>query len=67
MESSTVCPPGGIIDTYEEEEGVLLPSGILRERAVELVVAVMNTKTPTQCRQFIEKGLEMCVSHGIAQ
>eukprot|EP01038_Epipyxis_sp_PR26KG_P013210 gene13210-17703_t len=54
---------GGVIDMFPNiSDG---PSGILRERAVELVTAVMNVKSFDQKRQFISDGLNLCVKSGL--
>ena len=41
------------------------PSGILRERAVELMVAVMGKKTEEEKQHFLKVGLDICSSKGI--
>lgn len=54
-------PPGGLIDMGEDG----LPTGILRERAVELIVAVMGKKSPAELQRFISEGLRLCSEMGL--
>lgn len=54
-------PHGGIID--KDEQGV--PTGILRERAVELIVAIMGKKSHQDISRFITEGLRLCSSMGL--
>jgi predicted amidohydrolase YtcJ len=54
-------PPGGVID--KDDQGI--PTGILRERAVELIVAVMGKKSPQDTLRFISEGLRLCSSVGL--
>lgn len=54
-------PPGGVID--KDEQGV--PTGILRERAVELIVAIMGKKSHLDISRFITEGLRLCSSMGL--
>lgn len=54
-------PPGGVID--KDDQGI--PTGILRERAVELIVAVMGKKNPQDTLRFISEGLRLCSSMGL--
>lgn len=53
--------PGGVID--KDDQGI--PTGILRERAVELIVAVMGKKSPQDTLRFISEGLRLCSSVGL--
>eukprot|EP01031_Cornospumella_fuschlensis_P032418 gene32418-39201_t len=54
---------GGSVDLEEETK---LPSGILRERAVEpLVAALQKHKTPQQQRVFLQTGLRICSQAGL--
>ena len=54
-------PPGGIIDKDEQD----VPTGILRERAVELIVAIMGKKSHQDISRFITEGLRLCSSMGL--
>lgn len=54
-------PPGGLIDLG----GDGCPTGVLRERAVELVVAVMGKKSPGELERFISEGLRLCLRMGL--
>lgn len=54
-------PPGGVID--KDDQGV--PTGILRERAVELIVAIMGKKSRQDISRFITEGLRLCSSMGL--
>ena len=72
--SSVECPPGGVIDFENYPSSIdqvtnttlsRLPTGLLRERAVELILAVMNVKTIEERRRFITEGLELCASKGL--
>ena len=56
-----VSSPGGLIDLG----GDGCPTGILRERAVELVVAVMGKKSPGELERFISEGLRLCSRMGL--
>ena len=42
-----------------------LPSGILRERACELMVAVLGTKTIEEKKRFLMDGLALCSARGL--
>jgi len=53
---------GGKIDLDADTGEV---SGILRERAVELMVAVMGKKTEEEKMKFLQVGLDICSSKGI--
>ncbi|RYG99250.1 hypothetical protein EON65_50455, partial [archaeon] len=54
---------GGSVDLDEETQ---LPSGILRERAVEpLVAALQRHKTLQQQRVFLQTGLGLCSERGL--
>lgn len=58
-----VTVQGGAID-YNTLS--LLPTGMLRERAVEPVVnAIAKHKTPLLQRQFIQEGLDICLRKGL--
>ena len=54
-------PPGGVIDRDSNGR----PTGILRERAVELVLSVMNKKTDLEMKNFISEGLSLCAKKGL--
>jgi predicted amidohydrolase YtcJ len=54
-------PPGGVIDLG----GDGFPTGILRERAVELVVNAMGKKSPGELERFISEGLGLCLRMGL--
>ena len=54
-------PPGGIIDRDSDGR----PTGILRERAVELVLSVMGKKSHLEMKSFISDGLSSCVKKGL--
>jgi predicted amidohydrolase YtcJ len=60
-ETLNESPPGGVID--KDDHGI--PTGILRERAVELIVAVMGKKSPQDTLRFISEGLRLCSSVGL--
>lgn len=51
---------GGVVDVIDS-----VPTGIFRERAVELVTRVMNTKSLQQRKAFITEGLNLCASMGL--
>lgn len=53
-------PPGGVVDV---EDGI--PTGILRERAVELVLAVMGSKSQEEKIKFISEGMKNCLRVGL--
>lgn len=55
-----IIPSGGVI---EDIEGV--PTGILKERAVELVLAAMGKKSKEEMKGFISDGLNLCVQMGL--
>jgi len=61
IDENTVCE-GGVVDVSEETG---LATGILRERAVEKIVAVMGIKTFEQKKQFIKDGLSLCMKSGL--
>ena len=52
--------PGGVIEV--DEHG---PTGILKERAVELVLKAMGSKSTSDKRNFIEDGLAICRKFGL--
>ena len=55
--------PGGVI---EIDEVTRLPTGILKERAVELVTANMQKfKSNSNRKQFIVDGLNLCMKYGL--
>jgi predicted amidohydrolase YtcJ len=54
-------PHGGVIDLG----GDGCPTGILRERAVELVVTSMGKKSPGELERFISEGLGLCLRMGL--
>ena len=54
-------PPGGVVDVDEDGS----PTGILRERAVELVLAVMGSKSPEEKVKFISEGMKNCLKVGL--
>ena len=56
-----LSPPGGAIDIGSDN----IPTGILRERAVELVVSVMGKKSQAEMTSFISEGLSQCVRKGL--
>ena len=60
-EPTTKSPPGGVIDV----DAGGCPVGILRERAVEVMVAAMAKKTPDESRRYVERGLALCVARGL--
>ena len=53
--------PGGIIDRDIDGR----PTGILRERAVELVLSVMGKKSHLEMKSFVSDGLSSCVQKGL--
>eukprot|EP01036_Dinobryon_divergens_P027009 gene27009-35715_t len=54
--------PGGVIDV----DGEGYPTGILRERATELIMAVMNRgRSFEEKRKFISEGLGICAQAGL--
>jgi predicted amidohydrolase YtcJ len=55
-----IIPSGGVID---ENEGI--PTGILKERAVELVLSVVGKKSNEEMKSFIIDGLNLCVKMGL--
>eukprot|EP00606_Chrysophyceae_sp_TOSAG23-5_P000348 GSChrysophyteH2.ASY1.ANO1.946.1 assembled CDS len=58
----TFMPPeGGLVDLDEQSS----PTGVLRETAVELVLAVTGAKTLRQKRRCVQDGLKQCVRHGL--
>jgi predicted amidohydrolase YtcJ len=59
---------GGVVDLYdadEAREGNAGPSGVLRERACELVTAAMGAKEAKSMTKFIEEGLTLCSRVGL--
>ena len=55
-------PEGGIID-LDNDTG--LPTGVLRERAMEIAVAAMGQKSHEERKKFIKEGMAMCVQSGL--
>lgn len=53
--------PGGVVDC--DADGA---TGILRERAVEMVVAAIGEKTDEQKQKFIVEGLRLCLRKGLS-
>ena len=65
ISSNTTAPFGGQIDTYppgHPEEGE--PTGILREKAVDMV-ADLFTPTEEENIKNIKDGLQMCLQYGV--
>ena len=54
-------PLGGIIDRDSDGR----PTGILRERAVELILTVMGKKSHSEMKSFISDGLSLCAKKGL--
>ena len=54
-------PPGGAID----RDGEGNPTGILRERAVELVLSIIGKKSLEELKGFISDGLALCSRKGL--
>jgi len=52
--------PGGAVEV--EESG---PTGVLMERATELIMTAMGVKTQEDKRRFIEVGIDMCRKKGL--
>jgi len=61
LPSGFAQPAGGAVDL--EASG--LPSGILREAAVEIVTAVTAAKPLAQLRHNVTEGLKQCVAFGL--
>jgi predicted amidohydrolase YtcJ len=57
-----VQPQGGCIDLDEETN---LPTGIIRERATEIILAVLNKRSSEEKKRFVKDGLNMCVQRGL--
>ena len=64
-------PTGGLVDLMDgkgesgDETIMGIPSGILRERAVEVAVAAMGSKSDEEKKKFILDGLRACVGCGL--
>ncbi|CAM9101259.1 unnamed protein product, partial [Ectocarpus fasciculatus] len=54
------APPGGVIDF----DGTSV-TGILRERAVEVVMREICNKSNEEKKRFIKNGLDMCLRYGL--
>lgn len=54
------APPGGVIDF----DGTSV-TGILRERAVEVVMREICNKSNEEKKMFIKNGLDMCLRYGL--
>jgi hypothetical protein len=57
-------PDGGVVDLMEEE-GKKTATGIIRERAVEVAIAAMGSKSKDERKKFILDGLRTCLSCGL--
>lgn len=55
-------PEGGCIDLDDETN---LPTGIIRERATEIILAVLNKRSAEEKKRFVKDGLDMCVQRGL--
>jgi predicted amidohydrolase YtcJ len=57
-----VCTEGGAVDATPEQ----FPTGIVRERAVEPIVAAFaKHKTYEQSKRFLEEGMNLCLRYGV--
>lgn len=57
---------GGVIDIDHNNNKVIKePTGILKERAVELITAISSIKTDKEMEKFIVEGLEICQNFGL--
>lgn len=52
---------GGVIDVNENN----IPTGILKERAVELITSISSIKSDNELENFIIEGLDICKQYGL--